>query len=138
MSEDWLATMRSRALLLEAHHTTHIEGTRLTLEQAERLLAGETVAGTDPDDARELLNYRVAFEFVSGYLNDGGPMTEGLIREIHRRLVAGVRCGRARRVPARAELRGQFGYPAGDLYPASTSGRGADDGGTGGLAEHGL
>ena len=68
LSEDWLATMRSRALLLEAHHTTHIEGTRLTLEQAERLLAGETVAGTDPDDARELLNYRDAFEFVSGYL----------------------------------------------------------------------
>ena len=56
LSEDWLATMRFRALLLEAHHTTHIEGTRLTLEQAERLLAGETVAWTDPDDARELLN----------------------------------------------------------------------------------
>ena len=96
LSEDWLATMRSRALLLEAHHTTHIEGTRLTLEQAERLLAGETVAGADPDDARELLNYRDAFEFVSGYLNDGGPMIEGLIREIHRRLVAGVRGGAAR------------------------------------------
>ena len=95
LSEDWLATMRSRALLLEAHHTTHIEGTRLTLEQAERLLAGETVAGTDPDDARELLNYRDAFEFVRGYLNDGGPMTEGLIREIHRRLVVGVRGGSA-------------------------------------------
>ena len=95
LSEDWLATMRSRALLLEAHHTTHIEGTRLTLEQAERLLAGETVAGTDPDDARELLNYREAFDFVSGYLNDGGPVTEGLIREIHRRLVTGVRGGSA-------------------------------------------
>ena len=95
LSEDWLATMRSHALLLEAHHTTHIEGTRLTLEQAKRLLAGETVTGTDPDDARELLNYRDAFEFVSGYLNDGGPMTEGLIREIHRRLVVGVRGGSA-------------------------------------------
>jgi Fic family protein len=93
LSEDWLARMRSRALLLEAHHTTHIEGTRLTLEQAERLLAGETVAEADPDDVRELLNYRDAFEFVSGYLNDGGPVTEGLIREIHRRLVAGVRGG---------------------------------------------
>ena len=96
LSEDWLSTMRSRALLLEAHHTTHIEGTRLTLEQAERLLAGETVTGTDPDDARELLNYRDAFEFVSGCLNEGGPMTEGLIREIHQRLVAGVRGGSAR------------------------------------------
>jgi Fic family protein len=95
LSEDWLATMRSRALLLEAHHTTHIEGTRLTLEQAERLLAGEIVAEADPDDARELLNYRDAFEFVSDYLNDGGPVTEGLIREIHRRLVEGVRGGAA-------------------------------------------
>ena len=95
LSEDWLATMRSRAFVLEAHHTTHIEGTRLTLEQAERMLAGEVVAGTDPDDVRELLNYRDAFEFVSGYLNDGGPVSEGLIHEIHRRLVAGVRGGAA-------------------------------------------
>jgi Fic family protein len=93
LSEDWLATMRSRALLLEAHHTTHIEGTHLTLEQSERLLAGQAVPEADPDDARELLNYRDAFEFVSGYLGDGGPVTEGLIREIHRRLVAGVRGG---------------------------------------------
>lgn len=95
LSEDWLATMRSRALLLEAHHTTHIEGTRLTLEQAERLFAGQAVPEADPEDTRELLNYRDAFEFVSGYLNDGGPITEGLIREIHRRLVAGVRGGAA-------------------------------------------
>jgi Fic family protein len=95
LSEDWLATMRARALLLEAHHTTHIEGTRLTLEQAERLLAGKAVPEADPDDVRELLNYRDAFEFVSRYLNDGGPITEGLIREIHRRLVAGVRGGAA-------------------------------------------
>src|SRR6266704_4504286 len=90
LSEEWIGAMQARALILEAHHTTHIEGTQLTLEQAERLLAGEVVAGTDPDDARELLNYRDAFELVSSYLHDGGPVTEGLIREIHRRLVAGV------------------------------------------------
>ena len=28
--------MSERALLLEAHHTTHIEGTELTMAQAER------------------------------------------------------------------------------------------------------
>ena len=114
LSEDWLATMRSRALLLEAHHTTHIEGTRLTLEQAERLFAGQAVPEADPDDARELLNYRDAFEFVSGYLNDGGPITEGLIREIHRRLVVGVRggVGPPGRIPTRAELRRQLEAPA--------------------------
>jgi Fic family protein len=56
LSEEWLRRMGERALLLEAHHTTHIEGTHLTLEQAERLLAGESVPEADPEDARELLN----------------------------------------------------------------------------------
>ncbi len=96
LSEDWIRRMADRALVLEAHHTTHIEGTKLTLEQAEKLLAGQAVPEADPDDARELLNYREAFEFVSGYLGDGGPVTEGLIREIHKRLVADVRGGSAR------------------------------------------
>lgn len=95
LSEDWVRQMGERALILEAHHTTHIEGTQLTLEQAERLLDGEPVPEADPDDARELLNYRRAFEFVSEYLNSGEPITEGLIREIHKRLVEGVRGGKA-------------------------------------------
>lgn len=95
LSEEWVREMGRRALLLEAHHTTHIEGTRLTLDQAERLLGGQQVPEADPDDIRELLNYRGAFEFVSGYLKSGGPVTEGLIREIHKRLVEGVRGGAA-------------------------------------------
>ena len=53
------------------------------------------MAKADPDDVRELLNYRAAFEFVSEYLGSGGPVTEGLIREIHKRLVQGVRGGTA-------------------------------------------
>ena len=93
LSEEWVREMGRRALILEAHHTTHIEGTRLTLEQAERLLAGKAVPEADEDDARELLNYRRAFDFVSEYLGGGGPITEGLTREIHRRLVEGVRGG---------------------------------------------
>lgn len=93
LSEAWVREMGRRALILEAHHTTHIEGTRLTLEQAERLLEGKPVPEADPDDARELLNYRRAFDFVSEYLERGGPITEGLIREIHKRLVEGVRGG---------------------------------------------
>lgn len=42
-------------------------------------------------DVRELLNYRDAFNLVSEYLGSGGPITEVLIRDIHRRLVEGVR-----------------------------------------------
>jgi Fic family protein len=95
LSEDWIRRMGERALVLEAHHTTHIEGTRLTLEQSERLLAGGTVPEADPDDVRELLNYRGAFELVSSWVSDGRPITEGLVREIHERLVEGVRGGSA-------------------------------------------
>ncbi len=93
LSDDWVRRMSQRALLLEAHHTTHIEGTHLTIEQAERLWAGKPVKQADADDARELLNYREAFNLVSEYLDSGEPITEGLIREIHKRLVAGVRGG---------------------------------------------
>jgi Fic family protein len=95
LSEAWVREMGRRALVLEAHYTTHIEGTRLTLEQAERLLEGNPVPEADPNDVRELLNYKKAFEFVSEYLEDGGPITEGLVREIHKRLVEGVRGGGA-------------------------------------------
>lgn len=49
-----------RALVLEAHHTTHIEGTELTLAQAERLFAGDSVPNADPGDVRELLSFREA------------------------------------------------------------------------------
>ena len=95
LSDDWIREMSARALVLEAHHTTHIEGTMLTLEESQVLLAGEAVPGADPDDVRELLNYRGAFEFVSAWLGSGGPITEGLVREIHKRLVEGVRGGSA-------------------------------------------
>jgi Fic family protein len=93
LSDEWVRRMSQRALLLEAHHTTHIEGTHLTIEQSERLWAGQPVAEARADDVRELLNYREAFNLVSEYLVSGKPVTEGLIREIHKRLVDGVRGG---------------------------------------------
>jgi Fic family protein len=95
LSDSWLRQMSQRALLLEAHHSTHIEGTRLTLAEAELAFAGQPVPQADADDVRELLNYREAFNFVAGYLESGAPITEGLIREIHKRLVMGVRGNRA-------------------------------------------
>ena len=64
LSEDWIAGMQQRALVLEAHHTTHIEGTHLTLDQSERLLAGEKPTGVKADDAKEVTNYRKAVDLV--------------------------------------------------------------------------
>ena len=83
LPEAWVSEMGHRALILGAHHTTHIEGTQLTLDQAKQLLEGGSLPDADPDDVRELLNYKKAFEFISDYLADGVPITEGLVREIH-------------------------------------------------------
>jgi Fic family protein len=91
LSQQWLEKMQNKALILEAHHTTHIEGTQLTLKESEEIWQGQYLANVNPDDERALLNYRDAFELVSSYEGDGAPITEGLIREIHKRLVQDVR-----------------------------------------------
>ena len=95
LSDDWIRDMQANALTLEAHYTTHIEGTQLTLEQSTQLLAGQTIPDANPNDVRELLNYRTAFELVAEYVGNGEPITEALIREIHKRLVTDVRGGSA-------------------------------------------
>src|SRR3990167_659164 len=91
LSETWLALMQKKALILEAYHTTHIEGTQLSLDQAKQILNDKTIYNADKDDTQELLNYRTAFEFVSSYLLDQKPINEGLIRQIHAILVQNVR-----------------------------------------------
>lgn len=91
LSQEWLAKMQNEALVLEAHHTTHIEGTQLTLKESEQILRGQHLKTVNSDDAKELLNYREAFELVSAHIGEGGAITEGLIREIHKLLVQGVR-----------------------------------------------
>src|SRR5450756_1944419 len=83
LSDDWIRDMQANALTLEAHHTTHIEGTQLTLEQATQLLAGQTIPEADPDDVRELLNYRTAFDLVAEYVSSGEPITEASVSYTH-------------------------------------------------------
>ena len=68
LSDDWISSMGDIALVLDAHHTTHIKGTQHTPDRAMRLLAGGDISNVDPD-VRELLNYRMAFDFVSEYLD---------------------------------------------------------------------
>jgi cell filamentation protein, protein adenylyltransferase len=93
LNEEWLKEMRSHALVTESHYSTHIEGTELTLEQAEKILAGKRVENIKEKDEIELKNYREALEFVSGHLGKKDPVTEELIRDIHEMLVKGVRGG---------------------------------------------
>lgn len=95
LKDDWISDMQAKALILESHHSTHIEGTAINLEQAQDILAGKKVKGVSRDDKKELLNYKKAMDFISKYLGKGDPITEGLIRELHKILVRGVRGGQA-------------------------------------------
>jgi len=94
LKEDWIKEMQSEAFILEAHHSTHIEGTQLTLSQAQKILTGKPVKGIRPDDRQELLNYKDAMDFISEYLNKKSEITEDLIKEVHKTLVKDVRGGK--------------------------------------------
>jgi len=93
LKEEWIKDMQSEALILEAHHSTHIEGTQLTLSQAQRILAGKSVKGIRKDDRQELLNYKETMDFVSEYLGKKSEIREDLIKQIHKILVKDVRGG---------------------------------------------
>ena len=96
LKREWLSEMQNRALILESHHSTHIEGTELTLEQAKRILSGEKVEGVDAEDERELFNYKKAMDYVSRYVKVEEPVTGDIIRDIHKILVESVRGGSAK------------------------------------------
>jgi Fic family protein len=91
LKDDWIADMQEKMLILESHHSTHIEGTALSLEQAKDILEGKKVKGVNRDDEKELLNYKKAMNFVSKYLGKDDPVTEGVVRQLHRIIVKGVR-----------------------------------------------
>ena len=93
LKDEWIKDMQSKALIVEAHHSTHIEGTQLTLSQAQKILTGKSVKGARKDDRQELLNYRDAMDFVSEYLGKRSQITEKLIKEIHKIIVKKVRGG---------------------------------------------
>jgi Fic family protein len=91
LKDDWIADMQQKALILESHHSTHIEGTALSLEQAKSILGGKKVKGVSRDDEKELLNYKKAMDFLSKYLGKDDPVSEGIVRELHKITVRGVR-----------------------------------------------
>ena len=95
LKDDWLTDLQKKALILESHHSTHIEGTALSFKQAKDILEGKKVKGVNRDDEKELLNYKKAMDFISKYLGKEDPITEGIIRELHKINVKSVRGGQA-------------------------------------------
>ncbi|MCY3912867.1 MAG: hypothetical protein OXG43_06425 [Chloroflexi bacterium] len=48
LSDAWTHAMRCTGFLMEAHHTTHIVGTHLTIDEAAELLAGASAPALIP------------------------------------------------------------------------------------------
>lgn len=83
LSEDWVRRMGQRALLLEAHHTTHIEGTQLSIEQAQQIWDGKdkrlTLAGCElvlPGTNRRTLQRDLRGLVEGGLIREVGQATD--------------------------------------------------------------
>ncbi|OGH48306.1 MAG: hypothetical protein A3A51_00735 [Candidatus Levybacteria bacterium RIFCSPLOWO2_01_FULL_39_10] len=72
------------ALVRSVHYGTHIEGNKLNLSQAEKVLEGREVLARDRD-IQEVINYRKVMELISELGKNGQEMVvdEGLINKIH-------------------------------------------------------
>ena len=77
----------------EAVLSSRIEGTQATLGELLAAEAGATVE-RNPGDLREVANYVIALEYGIERLNSF-PLSLRLVRELHERLMAGVRGGQA-------------------------------------------
>lgn len=90
--------LRRRARVRSTHYSTRIEGNRLTLAEAERVVAGQRLALHGRErDVGEVRNYWKALLRVEEWAARRADLTEDLIRRLH----ALVEHGRARPSPYR-------------------------------------
>ena len=80
----WEVKLRKEAILKMSHHSTSIEGNRLTLDEVNKLLQGEDISAWEKDK-KEVLGYIKVLE----YINDLGEksidrITEDIILTIHK------------------------------------------------------
>lgn len=75
----------------EAVLSSKIEGTQATVEEVLEHEAGEAFDERKSDDIQEVLNYRKALILAQESLNDGRPVSLGLILQLHQVLMDSVR-----------------------------------------------
>lgn len=91
-----LQTLPNSAILLspitanEAVLSSKIEGTQATLDEVLEAEAGLIISETRRGDIEEISNYRAAVSIAEAALVDR-PITLSLIREVHQKLLQGVR-----------------------------------------------
>lgn len=86
------AELRSSARMQAAHYSTFIEGNRLTLVEAQRVIADERaeVSGRERD-VSEVRNYWNALLRVEEWARKDKPLTEELIKRLHALVESGPR-----------------------------------------------
>lgn len=78
-------------LRLEAVLSSRIEGTKTDIGQLLLFEAGQKPPSDEADDALEVRNYVVAMEYGLERVRGGFPVSVRLLREMHERLLGGVR-----------------------------------------------
>ncbi|MBI4551527.1 MAG: Fic family protein, partial [Candidatus Latescibacteria bacterium] len=95
------SALRQRARVRSVHYSTRIEGNRLTLAEAEQVIAGRKVRFHGRErDRREVQNYWNALLRVEEWAAKKTPLSETLIRRLHALVEKGAR---ARPTPYRDE-----------------------------------
>ncbi len=86
----WEVKLRKEAILKMTHHSTSIEGNRLTMEEVNRLLRGEDIAAWEKDK-KEVRGYVKVLEYIDKLGEKcADNITEGIILEIHRLNTRGI------------------------------------------------
>ncbi len=86
------AELRRQAQVRSTHYSTRIEGNRLTLAEAEQVVAGSKTNFKGRErDVREVQNYWNALIRIQEWAKAGKPVTEELIRSLHALVEHGTR-----------------------------------------------
>ena len=70
--------LKQEALINRSHHSTSIEGNRLSKKQVAAIVSGERVSAR-AKDKKEVLNYISALKFIDKYGQDIRKMTSSVI-----------------------------------------------------------
>ncbi|MDO8498626.1 MAG: Fic family protein [bacterium] len=116
----WEAKFRKEALERSVHHGTHLEGNRLSFEEAQEVLDGQEVVARERD-IQEVINYRNVLKFLDDLASqikaEGRyTLTPEILCDIHRlvveKLVIPEKAGafRTKQVVLKNSLTGEVSY----------------------------
>ncbi|WP_238655488.1 Fic family protein [Paenibacillus piscarius] len=76
------------------HNSTAIEGNTLTLLETKVVLEeGLSVGGKMLREIYEVINHNKAYQYIKGCINDGKPLDEAIIKDIHAILTENIMVG---------------------------------------------